>query len=64
MNQNSKLLIFTFFVCFILTNSLLAQGPGPPPADAPLDPASIAVLIGGGAVAVKKIRDKRRKKDL
>ena len=49
---------------FIAVANGVAQGPGPPPVNTPLDPASLAVLIGGGALALKKMRDKKRNKGL
>ena len=64
MNQYFKIIGLTAILMFIAVANGVAQGPGPPPVNTPLDPASLAVLIGGGALALKKMRDKKRNKGL
>jgi uncharacterized membrane-anchored protein len=60
MNQIFKIIIFSAIFIFIFITHAMAQGPAP--IETPLDPASLAVLIGGGALALKKIRDNKNKK--
>ena len=58
-----RYIFFTVVGLVITSVSYVFAQPGPPPTptvNGPLDPASIAVLVGGGALAVKKIRDKKK----
>jgi hypothetical protein len=65
MNQYFKTIGLTAILIFIAVSNGVAQGPGPPPVNnTPLDPASLSVLIGGGALALKKMRDKKKAKGL
>jgi hypothetical protein len=61
MLSNPKFLFVLSVLFLFAVNFGWAQGPPPiPTVDAPLDPASLSVLIGGGAYALKKMNDKRK----
>lgn len=61
MRSNFKFLFVLSALFLSAVNIVWAQGPPPiPQTDAPLDPASLSVLIGGGAYALKKMNDKRK----
>ena len=54
--------ILLSLLALLFVGTVFAQGPAP--IKTPLDPFSLTVLIGGGAVAVKKMRaDKKNKKN-
>jgi hypothetical protein len=61
MGQVLKVVLFTAIFMFLFIPGTMAQ-PGPPPVSTPLDPVSLVVLIGGGAIAYKKMKaDKKAK---
>ncbi len=61
MGQVLKVILFTTVFMFIFIPGTMAQ-PGPPPVSTPLDPVSLVVLIGGGAIAFKKMKDDKKAK--
>jgi hypothetical protein len=63
MNFNFRLLLVGF-ISFACVYAALAQGPPLPPEDTPIDGGLISILLlgGGGALAAKKIRERRNHK--
>lgn len=63
MNNTHITTILLLALLLVCSLSATAQvPPPPPPQEVPLDPLSWALLGAGGAAAVKKYRDMKRKR--
>ena len=61
MTQKIKKAVLISLISFAFIGKSFAQGPAP--IETPLDPISLTVLIGGGVLAVKKMKADKKEKD-